>query len=304
LPESHVIEIIDGRPNWILTEADIDCIGIGCGILGTGGGASPYLASLACKKLLKDGKKLRVLSHQDFKEEDRAAIGAFLGAPTVGIEKITTGNEVVDAVKLIMDAFPHEKVTAICSVEIGGMNSLAPLYTAALLGLPMLDADCMGRAYPEVQMISPFIYGAKTTPSAISDEKGHYYYCVEKGTSVSPQGIGKGVEQREVDPFNTKDIETVMRNVSIENGLFVGISFYPFNKDLIDTHCIKYSISRAWRLGRAILEARKMHSSPLKAIEEKEGGKLLFQGKIVHLERRTEGGYNFGDISIEGFGPF
>ena len=52
------------------------------------------------------------------------------------------------------------------SVEIGGLNSLAPLYSAGLLGLPLLDLDSMGRAYPKLHMTSPFIYGMKGTPLA------------------------------------------------------------------------------------------------------------------------------------------
>jgi len=119
LPGAHIIEIIDGKPNWILTEADIDCIAIGSGILGTGGGGSPYLASLVCKKLIREGKKLRIVSHQDFNADDQAAvIGGLLGAPTVCIEKTPSGNEMVDPVKLLIDALPEEKITAIFSMEI------------------------------------------------------------------------------------------------------------------------------------------------------------------------------------------
>lgn len=33
------------------------------------------------------------------KEDDHTLIGAFLGAPLVAIEKVTTGNEVINAVK-------------------------------------------------------------------------------------------------------------------------------------------------------------------------------------------------------------
>ena len=58
------------------------------------------------------------------------------------------------------------------SAEIGGSNSIAPLYTAAQMDLPLLDADGMGRAYPEVQMVSIFVYGTKCTPCALADEKG------------------------------------------------------------------------------------------------------------------------------------
>jgi len=163
--------VIDGRPNWILNEADVDCIALGRGILGTGGGGSPYLASLVCKQVLRQGKRLRIIKHDDFKEEDRAIIGAFMGAPSVGIEKVPTGTEVVDAVRLMMDALPDEKVAALMCVEVGGLNTLAPLFSAGLMDLPIVDADNMGRSYPELQMISAFIYGTKTTPSTMSDEK-------------------------------------------------------------------------------------------------------------------------------------
>ena len=36
----------------------------------------------------------------------------------------------------------------------------------------MLDADGMGRAFPELQMYVPFIYGYPSYPSCAADEKG------------------------------------------------------------------------------------------------------------------------------------
>ena len=42
---------------WSLTESDIDRIAIGVGILGTGGGGSPYLQMLIAKQLLREGKR-------------------------------------------------------------------------------------------------------------------------------------------------------------------------------------------------------------------------------------------------------
>ena len=62
-----------------MTEADIDCLSIGAGILGTGGGGSPYVASIVCKNLIKSGKKLRIISHDNMKETDFTYCGAFLG---------------------------------------------------------------------------------------------------------------------------------------------------------------------------------------------------------------------------------
>lgn len=52
IPMEHHYEIVDGRKEWILTEADVDCIAIGAGILGAGGGASLYLSTLVCKEIM------------------------------------------------------------------------------------------------------------------------------------------------------------------------------------------------------------------------------------------------------------
>ena len=65
------------------------------------------------------------------------------------------------------------------AAEIGGMNSIAPLYAAAVLGIPMLDADGMGRAYPEFQMVSAYIYGCQALPVSIADEKGNQFICMK-----------------------------------------------------------------------------------------------------------------------------
>ena len=39
------------------------------------------------------------------------------------------------------------------SIEAGGLNSTTPFVVAAQLGIPLVDADGMGRAFPEIQMI-------------------------------------------------------------------------------------------------------------------------------------------------------
>ena len=50
---------------------------------------------------------------------------------------------------------------------------MEPIIVAGLAGLPVVDGDGMGRAFPEVQMTTFFIYGAQPSPAAIADEKGN-----------------------------------------------------------------------------------------------------------------------------------
>lgn len=42
---------------------------------------------------------------------------------------------------------------AVMSCEIGGGNGLEPLAIGAHMGLPVVDADFMGRAFPELQVL-------------------------------------------------------------------------------------------------------------------------------------------------------
>ena len=44
------------------------------------------------------------------------------------------------------------KIVAVMSAEIGGMNALEPLVVSARTGLPVVDCDGMGRAFPELQV--------------------------------------------------------------------------------------------------------------------------------------------------------
>ncbi len=45
-----------------------------------------------------------------------------------------------------------EGLDAVMSCEIGGANGLEPLAIAARIELPVVDADFMGRAFPELQV--------------------------------------------------------------------------------------------------------------------------------------------------------
>ena len=59
----------------------------------------------------------------------------------------------------VVKKVPFIRMAALISAEIGGAKSMEPVITAAQGGLPVIDGDGMGRAFPEVQMTTFFIYG-------------------------------------------------------------------------------------------------------------------------------------------------
>ncbi len=63
------------------------------------------------------------------------------------------------------------------------MNSIEPLVAASENGLPVLDGDGMGRAFPEVSMYLPYVMGHSPCPTVIVNERvsgrndnGLYYF--------------------------------------------------------------------------------------------------------------------------------
>src|SRR4029077_13477017 len=57
--------------------------------------------------------------------------------------------------------------------EIGGVNTIVALALGMRLGLPVVDADIMGRAYPELNLVTLTLFGVKATPFSLADEHGN-----------------------------------------------------------------------------------------------------------------------------------
>lgn len=74
-----------------------------------------------------------------------------MGAPLVFQERMTDPAFALKPLR-IMEAYLRKPFRAVMTVEIGGCNAFQPLLVAAASGLPVVDADAMGRAFPEAQM--------------------------------------------------------------------------------------------------------------------------------------------------------
>ena len=51
---------------WLLDRYGAECIVVGSGLLGCGGGGSPSLARLRCLQALQDGKKIRIIEPERY----------------------------------------------------------------------------------------------------------------------------------------------------------------------------------------------------------------------------------------------
>lgn len=265
-----------------LTIANLDDIALGAAVLGTGGGGDPYIGKLLARSAMTGKPPVTLLDVADLADNDLVIPTAMMGAPTVMVEKIPSGSEVTAALTLLSSLLGR-KVAATMPMEAGGVNSMIPLLVAAQLGIPVVDADGMGRAFPELQMVTPTIWGISATPMAIADEKGN--------TAV-------------LTTIDNHWTETFARSLTVDMGASALIAIFPMTGKQVKDATIPGTLTLIEAIGRAIRTAHTDHSDPVAAVCAAANGFPIWRGKVGDVARRTVGGFARGTATIEGMGEF
>lgn len=265
--------------SWTITPAHIEGLARGAAVLGTGGGGDPYIGALLARQALAAGD-VTVVGLDEVPDDALVLFVAMMGAPTVMVEKLPSLAEVVEPVKAL-SVHLGRPITHIACAEVGGVNSTIPIAAAAALGLPLVDADGMGRAFPELQMVLPTLYGVTASPLAFSDEKGN-----------------TGVLQT-VDNSWT---ERIARVACVEMGCSVMISGFSMSGTAARGSLVSGSLSRCIEIGQQIATARDAKTDPVDAVVALLGGRELFDGKVVDVNRATTTGFARGRARIDGDG--
>ena len=95
-------------------------------------------------------------------------------------------------------------------------------------------------------------------------------------------------------------LEKLARGVTVAMGCTAGYAGPPLTGKQVKEFGVRNTVSQAWRLGRAVIEARAEKADPVQAVLDREGGVMLFRGKIVDVARWTTGGFARGRVEIEG----
>ena len=122
----------------------------------------------------------------------------------------------------------------------------------------------MGRAYPEVQLVTMTLYGIKACPFSIVDEHGN--------SAV-------------INAIDNTWTERMARPLAVEFGAISTGMGYPMTGAQVREAAVFGTLSWAERIGAAIREAREEKADPIAALLEATGGIELFRGKIVDVER-------------------
>ena len=155
-----------------LVSSDIPDIALGSSLLGAGGGGDPYVGGLIARQALDKAGSVELYDADEVPDEWLVATIGGVGAPSVLAEKGINGCEITNLLAAQEEQLGR-KLDAIVLSEIGGMNSVIPVAAAAIAGIPLVNVDGMGRAFPGLQQDSYNIAGVHTWPMAFADEKGN-----------------------------------------------------------------------------------------------------------------------------------
>lgn len=266
---------------------DVADLARGCAFLGSGGGGDPHASFMELETLIGNGGTVELIDAASLPDDAFIAPCGWIGAPTVSAEKLPSGREAVLGLRRL-ETLVGRKVDAVFPVEVGGANGLSAFVLAARLGLPVVDCDGMGRAFPESQMVIFNINGQHASPAVLTDSKGT---CVV------------------IEAADNLSEERIARAVSIALGGICHLVEYSATGQQVKQHALRGTVTDALSIGRGIRTARETGRDPfaglfdaLRSSRHYSHAGVLFDGKIVDLQRETKQGFSVGRVIMDGFG--
>ncbi len=258
--------------------ADMEDVAVGGAVLGTGGGGDPYIGKLMAQEAIRKHGPVRLADVGDLADDALVVPVCMMGAPTVMAEKLPQGDELMRAFGALEQRMGR-KVDAVICIEAGGVNSTTPFVVAAASGLPLLDGDGMGRAFPELQMVTFTMFGVASTPMVLCDDKGNALV---------------------LDTISNQWTERLARAATVEMGGSALLAAYPMTGAIAKKSMVRGTLSLCARIGSTLRETRAAHGDPVAALCALLGAQTLFHGRIADIERKTVGGFARGRAVLNG----
>ena len=259
-----------------IESSDIEALARGCAVLGTGGGGEVTTNGLVARQALAEYGPVQLVSLDDLPADGILMPVGGIGAPSVSAEKIGSGDE-VEFLREAVEAALGKPVVALMASEIGGGNGLYPIAAAARAGLPLIDGDAIGRAFPEVHMVSMNVAGLLPELIVVADERRNVVM---------------------LRPIDGRWAELLARAVTEVFGGSAAMADYVMPISRARGTIIEGTVSHALRIGRSVLSA----TDPVAALIDVVDAVKLLDGKVVDVERHTAGGFVRGSVVVEGYG--
>ncbi|GGT27331.1 DUF917 domain-containing protein [Nonomuraea spiralis] len=238
----------------------------GCAVLGSGGGGPVTIARAAALQALEDHGPVRVVQPAELDPALLVMPVGTAGSSAVMSERVGGTDEPVYLRDKIEELY-GARVGAVLASEIGGANGCLAVAWAARVGLPLVDADGMSRAFPRMDQTVMQLRGIAPTPAVLCDERGR--------TVV-------------VDHVTGGWLERLVRASLEAFGGQVATSEYIMRGDQVAASTALGSVTRAVRLGTRLpdpLVTGKVAETAGSILVEGLGAD---QGRLVRIQAASE----------------
>ena len=260
----------------IIGNTELESLCIGSEITGSGGGGSTYPVKMVLKYYIKKGKYPKVMNLKDVPDSSLILAVAYVGSPLIMDERLPQGNNLLSSIKTLENSI-GQKTSAIIPLEAGGVNSLIPLIAGINLGIPVINADGMGRALPEISMTTFSFNGVSVAPLTVSDDYGNVVIAEELNENLSDE---------------------LARGIGLIFGGGAWLTAYPMTGEEVKKFAIEGTLSRNIGIGN-IFSLPVTAEDKIKKLKARFKAKLIGEGYVKEIFRYREGKFAKGDLFIE-----
>ncbi len=274
-----------------LTRQDLSDILNGAAILGAGGGGDLREGFGMIDHALDAGKSFQLVSVDDVPDDAIICTPYMLGAISALTEEEERGYRHLPKasqhpILTAYDKFQEYLGTTFygtTACELGGSNTAAAFFPAAMNGHYIVDADPAGRAVPEITHSTYYLAGLPAAPIYTANEFGETF-------------VLEGVHDDQRAETLVRALSTVSRHdiAAIDHAL-------PMRE--LRGALIAGTITKAMNLGKAWREAKAASEDAIARVAQTGSGFVGFEGVVKTCVYETVDGFTIGAMNIDGTGP-
>jgi len=268
-----------------LSWQEVEDILLGATALGCGGGGDFEEGRELMRRAYDGGRAVRLADADEISDDAVICCPYGVGGLTIGDEAVYEGIELsaeypgVLAVRALGEHLGVE-FGALITGELGGTSISDAFYPAAMLDLPVVDADPVGRAVPELEHSLFKVHGLPIAPQAVSNEVGDTLIV----TRVA----------------NDARAEALVRALAVASRNIVWVADHALPWGRLRTAVVLGAIGLAQRVGEALRLAQAVGGDAAAAVAAASGGRVVFRGRVVSFRWEERAGFTWGELELAG----
>lgn len=279
----------------IKTRQDLNDFVRGATLYGTGGGGSQEMGKKLLLQSFEEGRPIEWVRIGDIEEDAWICTAFYMGsiAPLtgedkkkmkeLGLEERTEQRVLITAVQELEKELGIH-IDALIPVELGGLNSAAPLDAAVQMGKKVIDADLAGRAVPEVAQTLPRLLGYPICPIACCDAWGNVTIIKKTHGYDMAEALGKMLSIPAYEP--------------------IGLACFAMKAKDAGKALVDDSLTQCLHVGAVVRKACENGKDPAEAFASAAGGKVIMKGTVTAHDWESKGGYMYCTNEITGVDEF